>query len=84
MAADIREQQCILAQHPEVVVRLGPKFDEWWKDIQPYPLNDDLKDVPETLMPFHDLYRQQLGQKRFDAAMRAITGTHERPLKTRH
>ena len=44
-------------------------------------VNDHLTDVPTTHKPFHDLYREQLGQERYDAAMRAMTWSHERPRK---
>lgn len=81
MQTDIREQTNLADQHPEIVARLKAKYDEWWADIQTCLINDHLKDVPEIHKPFHDLYREQLGQERFDAAMRAMTWSHERSRK---
>lgn len=79
IAEDIREQHDIAEKNPEIVNRLKAQYDAWWEDIQPYLVNDHLKDAPETHKPFHDLYREQFGQERFDAAMRAMTWQHQRP-----
>ena len=81
MEKDIREQTNLAEQHPEILGRLKKSYDAWWIDIQPYLINDHLKDVPATHKPFHELYREQLGKERFDAAMRAMTWSHERPRK---
>ncbi len=83
MDKDIREQTNIADQHPEIVRLLRQQYDEWWQDIQPYLVNDHLKNVPEIHKPYHDLYREQLGQERYDAAMRAMTWSHERSRKTK-
>jgi arylsulfatase len=81
ITTDIREQHNLADQHPDIVARLKQHYDAWWADIQPHLVNDHLTDVPATHKPFHDLYRQQLGQERFDAAMRAMTWSYERPRK---
>ena len=76
---DIREQNNIAGKHPEIVNAFKEVFDAWWDDIQPYLVNDHLKDVPETCKPYHALYLRDFGRERFDEAMRLMTWNGGKP-----
>jgi len=78
---DVRETKNIAAAHPEIVKTLQAQYDAWWEDIQPFLVNDNLKGAPKTHKPYHDLYREQLGQQRFDEAMRRMTWTGGKPYR---
>ncbi len=76
---DIHEQKNIADKHPEIAADLKKHFDAWWEDIQPYLVNDNLKDPPKTHKPYHDLYREQLGNEKFQEAMRLMTWSGGKP-----
>ena len=76
---DVHEKIDIAKKHPEVVRSLKKTYDAWWEDIQPFMVNDHLKNVPESLKPYHELYRRDFGQERFDEAMRLMTWTGGKP-----
>ena len=75
LETDIHEKTNIAAQHPDKVASLKKEFDAWWEDIQPYMVNDHLAKVPESCKPYHEIYRRDFGQERFDEAMRLMTWT---------
>ncbi len=70
---DVHEKNNIAAKHPEIVAALKKTYDAWWKDIQPYMVNDHLKKKQKTLKPYHEIYRRDFGQQRYDEAMRLMT-----------
>ena len=76
---DVHEKNNILDKHPDIAGKLKEVYDSWWEDIQPYLVNDRLKDVPKTCKPFHELYRKEFGQERFDEAMRLMTWSGGKP-----
>ena len=76
---DIHEKNNIADQRPEIVKSLKQTFDAWWEDIQPYMVNDNLADVPKTLKPYHELYRRDFGQERYDDAMQRMTWSGGKP-----
>ncbi len=79
LVEDVHEKNDILAQHPGIAEKLKAEYDAWWEDIQPYLVNDHLKDVPETCKPYHELYREQFGQTKFEAAMKLMTWAGGKP-----
>ena len=76
---DVHEKNNIADQHPEIVASLKSSFDAWWEDIQPYMVNDHMTDIPETLKPYHELYRRDFGRQRYDEALRLMTWTGGKP-----
>jgi arylsulfatase len=80
---DVHEQNNIAEQHPEIVRELKEQYDAWWDDIQPFLVNDNLKDMPKTQKPYHELYREQLGEERFQEAMRLMTWSGGKPYGTK-
>ncbi len=76
---DVRETKNIADDHPQIVAGLKKQYDAWWADIQPFLVNDRLKNPPKTHKPYHELYRRQLGQERFDEAMRLMTWSGGKP-----
>lgn len=79
MEKDIREQSDISGQHPEIAAKLKENYDAWWEDIQPHLVNDHLREVPETLKPYHEVYRRDFGEEKFQEAMRRMTWTGGKP-----
>jgi len=76
---DVHEKTNIAKKHPDIVKALKKTYDAWWEDIQPYMVNDRLKNVPKTCKPYHELYRRDFGQERFEEAMRLMTWTGGKP-----
>ena len=76
---DVHEKNNIVDKHPEIVAALKKVYESWWDDIQPYLVNDKLKSVPSTCKPYHELYRRDFGQARFDEAMREMTWSGGKP-----
>lgn len=79
LETDIHEKTNIAEQHADIVANLKQQFDAWWTDIQPYLVNDHLKDPPAMLKPYHDLYREQFGEEKYQEAMRLMTWTGGKP-----
>ena len=42
-------------------------------------VNDHLTDIPKTLKPYHELYRRDFGQQRYEEAMRQMTWSGGKP-----
>jgi arylsulfatase len=76
---DIRETDNVADEHPEIAAKLKTEYDAWWDDIQPFLVNDNLQDKPKTHKPYHELYREQLGEERFQEAMRLMTWSGGKP-----
>jgi len=76
---DVHEKNNIADRHPEIVKALKSTYDAWWDDVQPYMVNDHLTDIPETLKPYHELYRRDFGQQRYEEAMRQMTWSGGKP-----
>ena len=76
---DVHEKNDIAEQHPEIVKALKRTYDAWWEDIQPHMVNDHLPTVPEACKPYHELYRRDFGQQRYDEAMQLMTWTGGKP-----
>ena len=76
---DMQEKNNIADKHPDKVRELKEQFDAWWEDIQPYMVNDNLKDVPKEHKPYHELYRKQMGEEKFKEAMKSMTWTGGKP-----
>jgi len=76
---DAHERENIAKEHPQIVAALKKSYDAWWEDIQPHMVNDHLTNVPETLKPYHEIYRRDFGQTRYEEAMRLMTWTGGKP-----
>ena len=75
LQADVSETTNVISQHPEVAEQLKKQFEAWWTDVVPHMINDDLPNVPKTHKPFHELYREAMGEEKYEAAMKAMTWT---------
>ncbi len=81
--ADLSEKNNVIAQHPEVAENLKVQFEAWWKDAEPFMINDDLPKVPDIHKPYHELYREAFGEARYAAAMKAMTWDGGKPTKAK-
>ena len=61
----------MIAQHPEVVAQLRATYDQWWRDVQPLLVNENVTGIP-TINPFQELYYKQFGGSPTAAALKRM------------
>lgn len=59
LKADPGEKNNVIAEHPEVVVTLRAAYDQWWNDVQPMLVNENV--VGPKMNPMKELYWKQFG-----------------------
>jgi len=59
LEADPGEKRNVIAEHPEVVVKLRAAYDQWWSEILPALENEYA--VGPKVNPFKELYWKQFG-----------------------
>ena len=79
LADDLSETKNLASQYPEKVQELKNIYDTWWEDVQPYMINDHLENVPAVHKPYHKLYREAFGEKRYKEALRLMTWEGGKP-----
>jgi arylsulfatase len=60
LEADPGERKNVIADHPEVVVRLREAYEKWWSDVRPLLVNEDA--VGPKSNPFKEMYWRQFGK----------------------
>ena len=60
LQSDPDESKNIIAKHPDLLASLRAAYDQWWQDVQPLLVNEDVTDVPKT-NPLKELYWKQFG-----------------------
>ena len=60
LQADPGETKNVFAEHPEVVAKLRAAYDQWWTDVQPLLVNENVTDIPK-INPLKELYWKQFG-----------------------
>ena len=60
LKADPGETQNVIAAHPEVVAKLRAAYEQWWKDVQPLLVNENVTNIPK-INPLKELYWKQFG-----------------------
>jgi arylsulfatase A-like enzyme len=59
LKADPGEMRNVIADHPEVVAKLRAAYDQWWDEVQPLLVNENV--VGPKVNPFKELYWKQFG-----------------------
>ena len=59
LKADPGETKNVIAEHPEVVATLRATYDQWWTDVQPLLVNENV--VGPKMNPMKELYWKQFG-----------------------
>ncbi len=59
LQADPGETTNVIDEHPEVVAQLRAAYDQWWEDVQPLLVNENV--VGPKMNPFKELYWKQFG-----------------------
>jgi arylsulfatase A-like enzyme len=59
LQADPGETQNVIAEHPDVVAKLRAAYDQWWKDVQPLLVNENV--VGPKINPFREIFWKQFG-----------------------
>ena len=57
---DPGESTNVIADHPEVVASLRAAYDQWWDEVQPLLVNEQVTDIP-NINPLKALYWKQFG-----------------------
>jgi arylsulfatase len=59
LKADPGETTNVIAKHPEVAASLRATYEQWWKDIQPYLVNETA--IGPSINPFKAMYWKKFG-----------------------
>ena len=59
LQTDPGEGTNIFTEHPEVVTKLRAAYDEWWTEVQPMLVNENI--TAPAMNPFKELYWKQFG-----------------------
>jgi arylsulfatase A-like enzyme len=59
LKADPGETKNVIADHPDVVAQLRAAYDQWWSEVQPLLVNENV--VGPKINPFKELYWKQFG-----------------------
>jgi arylsulfatase len=59
LKADPGEKNNVIADHPDVVAGLRAAYEQWWTDVQPLLVNEDV--VAPKMNPLKELYWKQFG-----------------------
>jgi arylsulfatase A-like enzyme len=59
LKADPGETKNVIAEHPEVVADLRASYDQWWTDVQPMLVNENV--AAQKMNPMKELYWKQFG-----------------------
>ncbi len=85
LKTDPGETKNVIAEHPDVVATLRAAYDQWWSDVQPLLVNENV--TGPSINPFQSLYYQQFGGsptpqdlKRMDPKQ-SVVGAKNRPRK---
>ena len=74
LQADPGEKTNVIDQHPEEVAKLRAAYDEWWSDVQPLLVNENVTGIPK-INPLKELYWKQFGGGPDDAMLRKMDPT---------
>ena len=59
LKADPGEKQNVISAHPDVVASLRAAYDQWWTDVQPMLVNENV--TGPKINPMKELYWKQFG-----------------------
>jgi arylsulfatase A-like enzyme len=59
LQTDPGETKNVIAEHPEEVAKLRAAYDQWWHEVQPLLVNEDV--TGPKINPFKELYWKQFG-----------------------
>ena len=59
LKADPGEKTNVIVEHPDVVAKLRAAYDQWWKEVQPLLVNENV--VGPKMNPLKELYWKQFG-----------------------
>ncbi len=74
LQADPGETKNVIAEHPEVVAKLRAAYEQWWTEVQPFLVNENVTDIPK-INPFKELYWKHFGGGPDEAMLRKMDPT---------
>jgi arylsulfatase A-like enzyme len=75
LQVDPGEKINVITEHPEVVAKLRATYDEWWIDVQPLLVNENVTDIPK-INPMKELYWKQFGGEPSDAMLKKMDSSN--------
>lgn len=60
LKTDPGETNNVIADHPDVVANLRTVYEQWWSDVRPLLVNENVTNVPK-INPMKELYWKQFG-----------------------
>lgn len=87
LQSDPGESKNIIAEHPEVVASLRAAYDQWWNEVQPLLVNENV--IAPKMNPLKELYWKQFGGgpdeallKKMDPTKNTVGENEGRPTET--
>ena len=74
LQSDPGESKNVIAEHPEVVAKLRAAYDQWWDDVQPLLVNENVTSIPK-INPLKEIYWKQFGGGPDEAMLRKMDPT---------
>ncbi|MEY4689373.1 MAG: Arylsulfatase [Verrucomicrobiota bacterium] len=71
LKADPGETMNVIAAHPEVVTSLRTAYEQWWREVQPLLVNENVTGIP-NINPFQERYYRQFGGSPTPEALRRM------------
>jgi arylsulfatase len=79
LKSDPGETKNVLAEHPEVVAKLRAAYDQWWEEVQPLLVNENV--AAPKMNPFKELYWKQFGGGPDDKLLQRMNPDHSAETK---
>jgi arylsulfatase len=70
---DVGESKNVIADHPQVVEELRAVYDQWWEDVQPLLINENV--LGPKINPMKELYWKQFGGEPDEEMLRQMDST---------
>ncbi len=70
LKADPGETRNIIDEHPEIAATLRTTYDQWWKEVQPLLVNENV--VGPKMNPMKELYWKQFGGGPDEALLKSM------------
>jgi arylsulfatase len=70
---DVGENINVIEDYPEVVAELRAVYDQWWEDVQPYLINENV--MGPKINPLKELYWKQFGGEPDEKMLRQMDPT---------
>jgi len=74
LKVDPGETKNVIADHPEEIAKLRGAYDQWWNEVQPLLVNENV--TAPKMNPLKELYWKQFGGGPDEAMLRRMDPNH--------